>query len=71
MQSKLKTMECMEVCATRQRAGLSCRNCQFFGKDCIDSHEYARLAVLVAKQKEVEQYATRTEQHRGGYTTRR
>ena len=70
MQTKLTTIEAMEVCAVRQRAELSCRNCQFYGKDCISAHEYARLAVLVASQKEVIEYAKRSEQQKGGYTTR-
>lgn len=59
MQSKISTIECMEVCATRKRYELGCNDCKFKGEACVTAHEYARYAVLIASQKEVVEYAER------------
>lgn len=52
--SKDKVLDVLSVCLIRHESeDCKCKDCMFFGSDCIDAHRYAENAVRLLKVKEV------------------
>ena len=52
--SKDKVLDILSVCLFRHESeDCKCKDCTFFGADCIDAHKYAESAVKLLKVKEV------------------
>lgn len=54
MISKIKTDEILSICITRHDTQTdNCRNCMYYGAECIEAHRLAIYAVKHLKLKEV------------------
>lgn len=52
--SKIKVLDVLSVCLIRHESeDCKCKDCQFYGQDCISAHRYAESAVKLLKVKEV------------------
>ena len=53
--SKIKVLDVLSICMIRHESeDCKCKDCQFYGEDCIRAHRYAEIAVKALKVKEVE-----------------
>lgn len=54
MISKIKVLDVLSTCLIRHESeGCKCKDCRFYGEDCIEAHKYAEGAVRSLKVKEV------------------
>ena len=54
MISKIKTEEILSICIARHGTQMNnCRNCQYYGAECLEAHTLAIYAVKHLKLKEV------------------
>ena len=52
--SKIKVLDVLSICLIRHESeDCKCKDCKFYGQDCIDAHRYAESAVKLLKAKEV------------------
>lgn len=52
--SKIKVLDVLSVCLIRHESSdCKCKDCKFYGADCIEAHKYAESAVKLLKVKEV------------------
>lgn len=52
--SKIKVLDVLSVCLIRHESeDCKCKDCQFYGEECIAAHRYAESAVKLLKVKEV------------------
>ena len=52
--SKIKVLDVLSVCLIRHESvDCKCKDCRFYGPDCIEAHRYAESAVEFLKVKEV------------------
>lgn len=52
--SKIKVLDVLSICLIRHESNdCKCKDCKFYGDDCIAAHRYAESAVKCLKVKEV------------------
>ncbi len=52
--SKIKVLDVLSVCRIRHESeDCKCKDCMFYGPDCINAHKFAESAVRIIKVKEV------------------
>lgn len=52
--SKIKVLDVLSVCLIRHESeDCKCKDCSFYGTDCVDAHRYAEKAVKLLKVKVV------------------
>lgn len=52
--SKIKVLDVLSVCLIRHESeDCKCKDCMFYGTDCVEAHRYAESAVECLKVKEV------------------
>ena len=52
--SKIKVLDVLSVCLIRHESvDCKCKDCKFYGTDCVEAHRYAESAVKLVKVKEV------------------
>lgn len=52
--SKIKVLDVLSVCLIRHESeDCKCKDCKFYGTDCVEAHRYAERAVKLVKFKEV------------------
>lgn len=52
--SKIKVLDVLSVCLIRHESDdCKCKDCKFYGEECIAAHRYAESAVKSLKVKEV------------------
>ena len=57
--SKIKVLDVLSTCLVRHEANdCKCKDCCYYGEDCIRAHRYAESAVKLLKVKEVTQDGT-------------
>ena len=60
--SKIKVLDVLSVCLIRHESqDCKCKDCRFYGPDCIEAHRYAESAVKLLKVKEVTNGVQRNE----------
>lgn len=55
MVSKNKVIDVLDVCIRRQDAGRKCRDCIYYGNECIEAHVYALSTVQITAYKKVKE----------------
>ena len=54
MISKIKVLDVLSICLIRHESeDCKCKDCRFYGEECIQAHKYAEGAVRSLKVKEV------------------
>lgn len=51
--SKDRILDTLSTCMIRHEIDTRCKDCVYYGQDCIDAHRYAYRAVAALKQSEV------------------
>ncbi len=52
--SKIKVLDVLSVCRIRHESeDCKCKDCMFYGQDCVNAHKFAESAVRIIKVKEV------------------
>ena len=52
--SKIKVLDVLSVCLIRHDSeDCKCKDCKYYGAECVEAHRYAEAAVKCMKVKEV------------------
>ena len=52
--SKELVLDVLSTCIIRHTTDTKCKDCKYYGPDCLEAHEYANSAVKYLKKSEVE-----------------
>lgn len=52
---KHKALEIMQVCLLRQETGRSCKDCMYYGDECLQMHKMARTALYLTTAQQLKE----------------